>query len=368
MKQNFTYTKFNEDTADTLVLSFGKLVEMSIAKKNETAEYKEANKNFSEALAEYCVEGTGMTFTGLEMIKNPMVHTNPFYTTRFSNVLAQAITPAVPTVAASGYDVLYDVTQVGYGEAATYTVDSNELFIVNDLAEGVARGGVQTIYNNEYSVKATRKQISTFVDWYHVVSGKQDWGKFGQKIGDSFVAYIQATVLKAMTSIIDVDGKAATLGIAGYVANDFDDTNWVTLARDVQLANGNSEIYALGTKIALGVVLPADANGFRYNPKDDIVTVGYLPSYKGVTLVELGNALVPGTLNTATPTALIADDFIYIIAMGSYKPCKVVIEGSNVSVSQDPLQSADHTFGMTIDMRIGTDVIVGSKFGIMKLV
>lgn len=361
MRQNFTYNKFGIEAADTLVDSFNGLVEMALANKTKTDEYKEANKLFSENIIQYCVEQIpGVTYTGIEMIKNPMIHTNGFFTTTFNNILAQAITPAVPTVAASGYDVLYDVTQVGYGDAATYTVDSNELFIVNDVAEGVGRGGKQTIYNNEYSITAKKKQISIFVDWYHVVSGKHDWGKFGQKIGDSFVAYIQALVVKAMTSVVT---DAAKLGISGYVANGFDDTNWLTAARNVELANGNAQVYALGTKISLGKILP-DSAAFRFNPSDSIVTTGYLPAYKNVPMVELGNALVPGSIN-GTPVPVIGDDFIYMIAMGQYKPCKVVIEGQNVTVTQDPTTSTDNTYGMTIDMRIGVDVIVGSKFAVI---
>ena len=49
------------------------------------------------------------------------------------------------------------------------------------------------------------------------------------------------------------------------------------------------------------------------------------------------------------------------------KKIKVVIEGNNVVVAQDPLYSVDHTYGMTVDMRIGMDVVVGSKFGAIQL-
>jgi hypothetical protein len=362
MRQTFSYVKFNNETADTLVLSFNKLVDLSLEGKNETTEYKEANKCFSETLVEYCLEGTGIEYTGIDVIKNPMVNTNYMFTSRFSTILAQAITPAVPTIAATGYDTLFDVTQIGWGDNAKYTVDSNELFIVNDIAEGVARGGVQTTYNNEYTVTARRKQISTFVDWYHVASGKQDWGKFGQKIGTSFVAYIYASVVKAMTGVVT---EAAKYGIGGYVANGFTDSNWMTLGRNVQLANGNSKVYALGTNIALGTVLPTAAS-FRFGPDSEIVKGGYLTEYKDIPMVPLGNAIVPGTINES-PEALIPDNMIYMVAMGSYKPCKVVIEGNNVVVAPDPLTTADHTYGMTIDMRIGVDVVVGSKFGCLKL-
>ena len=46
---------------------------------------------------------------------------------------------------------------------------------------------------------------------------------------------------------------------------------------------------------------------------------------------------------------------------------KVVTEGNTVSVARDPLYTADHSYGYTVDMRIGVDVVVGTKFGALQL-
>ena len=62
----------------------------------------------------------------------------------------------------------YQAVQVGFGDVAKYEVDSNELFIVNSLAEGIARGGVQTASNTEYTISAKREQISLYVDWLNI--------------------------------------------------------------------------------------------------------------------------------------------------------------------------------------------------------
>lgn len=187
----------------------------------------------------------------------------------------------------------------------------------------------------------------------------------GAKIGASFMAYIQAKAVKAMASVIT---SAADHGVSGYIQNGFTDAAWVTLGRNVKLANGGSQVYALGTNIALASVMPAkEANGqFRYGEDGAIVKTGFLPEYKRIPMVELDNALVPNTIN-GTPIAVVPDDVIYFVAMGSYKPIKIVFEGNNVTVAQDPLTSADHTYGMTVDMRIGVDAVVGSKFGAIKL-
>ena len=175
----------------------------------------------------------------------------------------------------------------------------------------------------------------------HVAAGKQDWGKFGVKIGLAYAAYIEGKVVKAMESCIS-GANAAKHGISGYIANNFSDENWVVTARNVQLANGGSDVYALGTKIALQNVLPEQTatSGFRYLEDSSIVKTGFLPAYKDVPMIELGNALVPNTIN-GKPQAIVSDKIIYMMAMGQYKPVKVVFEGNTLTVEKNPLEHAD---------------------------
>lgn len=370
MKKIFNYNKFSEDRLNTLVESFGALCDAVIEGKSNTAEYKEANKAFNEEFMKECASAMPLyneeNFS-LEDLKNPMIHKNPFLLERFDTILAQAISPVVPTVIANGYEDLYDVTQVGYGDNAKYKVESNEMFIVNDAAKGIARGGVLTQFDTEYTVTAHKKEVACSVDWYHVAANKMDWGRFGVKIGVAYAAYIEGKVVKAMESCITTG--AAGQGISGYIANGFSDTNWLTVARDVKLANGGSTVYALGTNIALGEVLPSQANAtsaFRYGEDGNIVKRGFLPQYKDVPLVELGNALVPNTIN-GTPQTIVSDKIIYMLPMGMYKPVKVVFEGGNLTVEKNPLEMADHTYCMIVNMMVGVDVVVGSKFGAIIL-
>lgn len=163
-----------------------------------------------------------------------------------------------------------------------------------------------------------------------VASGKQDWGKMGQKIGVSFSAYIQGKVVKAMASAIT---DATNHGISGYIASGMSDENWLNTTRNVELANGGAQVYALGTKLALADVLPAESatSAFRYGENSEIVRTGFLPSYKGVPMIELGNALVPNTIN-GTPEVVVPDDIIYFIPLGWNKPvCDLLLEEINNS-------------------------------------
>ena len=243
------------------------------------------------------------------------------------------------------------------------------MFIVNDAAMGIARGGLQTMYNTEYTVQAHKKEVACYVDWYHVASGKQDWGRFGVKVGLAYAAFIEGKVVKAMESCVTAS-VAAKQGISGYIANGMSDNNWIVTARNIELANGGSKVYALGTKLALANAVPQWSAGigteFRYDENSAIVKTGFLPEYKGVPMVELGNALIPNTIN-GTPAVLGSDKIIYMIPMGMYKPVKVVFEGNTLTVEKNPLEMADHTYCMNVNMLVGVDVVVGSKFGAITL-
>ena len=199
----------------------------------------------------------------------------------------------------------------------------------------------------------------------YVASNKQDWGYICAKVGMSYAAYIQARVAGVMANVVT---NGANYGISGYQVSGLTDENWLTLARNVRLANGGADVYALGTNIALASVLPAESatSGFRYGEDSAIIKTGYLPSYKNVPLVELGNALVPNTVN-GTPQVVVPDDIIYMIPMGWYKPIKVVIEGDTMTLEHDPMFRVDHCYGFQITAHLGFDAVVGTKFGSIDL-
>lgn len=363
MRHNFTHKMAGQnESIDSLVKAFTALVDMKIQGKAGTEEYQENNKTFNEAIMKFSIEQSGMTYTGMDMLKNPMTTVKSGFRDTFTTIISEIITPVVPKVISEGFTTFYDVAQVGFGDNAKYEVESNELFIVNESAEGIARGGIQTIYNNEYSVTASKKAITVGIDWYRVAAGKQDWGVFGYKVAKSFANYINVSTVKALTSVVSSSDERTKHGIAGYYASGFSDNNWLTLAKNVSLANGGVQVYAMGTNIGLAKVLPDHTFGFRFGEDSAIVKDGFLPDYKKVPLLELDNALYPNTIN-ANPVSVLSDDYIYFVGMGAHKPVKVVFEGNTVTVTVDPRTTVDQTFGMTVEMRMGVDVVVGSKFG-----
>lgn len=117
MRKQFAFKKTGNETVDTLTLAFSKLVDMTLDKKNNTEEYKEANGLFSKQFMEFCMSATPFTFSSLEDVKNPSVYNNPMFKANFATILSQAIIPVVPSVISSGYEDLFEVFQVGFGVA-----------------------------------------------------------------------------------------------------------------------------------------------------------------------------------------------------------------------------------------------------------
>ena len=150
-----------------------------------------------------------------------------------------------------------------------------------------------------------------------------------------------------------------------YVAAGWSDTQFITVGQTVKTANANKQVMVFGTLIALGSAIPSQV-GLQYGLGEEWSKVGYLDTYKGFKLMEIDQALVPGTVNT-TAKLIIPNDILYFIAVDGYRPIKVVFEGSNVTVETVPTATPDKTGGLAITMRIGTCVAVGSKFGALTL-
>ena len=361
MLQTYSYNKQTEafnDIIDTVIDHVGQNME-----KKFSADYNDQKKDLNTAIVKYCLEGTRYAEKYaeniLDAVKDPRVRKDLTFKDNFNAVIAEVIIAAAPMVSAPKYtDSLAEVVQVGFGDTARFQANSNALFKVNEIAEGVQRGVLQPIYNTEYTVNATPVQIATGIQWYQVAAGSFDWGMFGLRAGKSFESYIFLKIIAAMTSATSKVG-------AGYSASGMTDANWDNLSERVRAANGGADVYAIGTVTALGQVIPT-ANYLQMGLGEEVAKEGALSRYHGTPLVICPNVLKPTTINSTADLALPTDK-IYFVGADTYRPVKVVFEGDSVVVEEDPNTNADRSYNITITYRIGIAAITGSKFGTLSL-
>ena len=73
----------------------------------------------------------------------------------FSIQFRHSITVIVPEVVNETFEAyIAETHQVGYGETARFKIESNDLFKVNEKAEGVRKGVDQPMYDDEFTVHA----------------------------------------------------------------------------------------------------------------------------------------------------------------------------------------------------------------------
>lgn len=321
--------------------------------------YQDHNSTLLKSILTYAAKPTGYACEDFADFQNRQLTTDPTFIARFNNVVSQILNPIIPDIVSEAFMGLADVNYVGYGDTADFPIDSNETFYVKEIAEGVQRGAMQRLYKNEATINPTPKQIRIELPWYEIVSGKFDLGNWLYRVGISFAGYINAKVIASIAEALKV------IPTAYQTSGAFTDSNFIGIGQRVSAANGGKLVQVWGTKMGLGRILP-DNQGLLYGLGVDVARIGYLGMYKGFPLVEMVQAMKPGTVNT-TAELLLDDKVLYFIPVDSYNPIKIVFEGDSVTVEKEANKSSDKFLGLAITMRIGVAAVVGSIFGAYTL-
>ena len=334
-------------------------------KQNKPIENREERlAALNDAVIKYSVSGTRYESLyeakGAEIFKDPRVQKNSDVLENFNAIIAEIINPILPMVSNEDFVRFFaEVRQIGWGDTARFVVKSNELYKVNEIAEGVLRGTMQIIHDDEMTINTKNVEIVTEVDFYQVASLNFDFGDFGLRAARSFEQYVFLKVIAALNTATAVNG-------AVYSASGFTKANWATIAQKVSAANGGSSVWAIGTLGALNNVVPSET-GLQMGLGQRLADEGYLERFMGVRLVCLDPAFnTPYGVNTNGDLAF-ADDEIYFIAVGAYRPIGIVYEGDTLVVERDYTHTPDKTYRIKIGMRVGVGAVLGSKFGLLNL-
>ena len=334
-------------------------------KQNKPIENREERlAALNDAVIKYSVSGTRYESLyeakGAEIFKDPRVQKNSDVLENFNAIIAEIINPILPMVSNEDFVRFFaEVRQIGWGDTARFVIKSNELYKVNEIAEGVLRGTMQIIHDDEITINTKNVEIVTEVDFYQVASLNFDFGDFGLRAARSFEQYIFLKIIAALNTATAVNG-------AVYSASGFTKANWATIAQKVSAANGGSSVWAIGTLGALNNVVPSET-GLQMGLGQRLADEGYLERFMGVRLVCLDPAFnTPYGVNTNGDLAF-ADDEIYFIAVGAYRPIGIVYEGDTLVVERDYTHTPDKTYRIKIGMRVGVGAVLGSKFGLLNL-
>lgn len=273
------------------------------------------------------------------------------------NTLIDAV---LPNVLMSSIGTFAEIRNVGWGDSASFEIEPRDLFVVSKSGSMMKQGELTKQYRGQVNVLAENHTLSVSSSLYRVLAGQESLAKFAAKAVMSMEASVARDAYSAFATAmnaLDNSGDDA-LRISGWT-----DSTAVHLAQTVGAWNGGAEPMFVGTKLALGDVLPTSNVNYRYSLGDGYVTIGYLKEFKGYGVMEL-----PQIAKWETEFDLVIDDTkVWLLSPTVGKPVKVVLEGSTLGNTTDQFGNANLTQQTNLHKRWGTGIATSALAGTIEL-
>lgn len=327
----------------------GKEIEVSFAEKEE---------KLNAALKREIMRVAGITDFGAFPVATWQNHPTLRWAT-FA-VVSTMIDMILPNVLHDDIGLYAEIRNIGWGDIAQFKVKPNELFVVSKASRlGKRTTELHKWYSGEVTVLPEPRQMTVYVSLMKVLEGNESLAEFVRVMIRSFEYSLNLDVYNAFsTAMSTIDNTPSTgLRTAGYTPAEFG-----RISQAVRAWNGGGNVVAMGTQVALGKVLPENAN-YRYDVDSEFVRLGYLNNFLGTELV-----VIPQMVDLSNPFALsIPDDRIYFLSTSAQKIVKVVLEGSTLSWQDDTYDRANLMQVSTMFKSWGTGIVTNAVAGIMTL-
>lgn len=281
--------------------------------------------------------------------------TKPDLVWRTWAVVSAAIDSVIPQILLDSIGYYADVHNIAWGDTAQFEIQTpRDFFLVSRTGKAVGQSPVEKQYTGEVLINPTYRQISVGVDLYRVLAGQESLVNFVFKAARSIAADIQRdtyntfnTALTALSSPLKVTGWS----VAGFTG----------LAETLEAWNG-APVICLGTKTALSVITPSDAN-YRYDIDSPFARFGFMNDFKGVEILEMKQSAAWET----EFNKVYSDTKLYLVCPAAGKLVKTVIEGNTLSRTSQHAENADLRSIATLGMSYGSAIATGALAGYIDI-
>ena len=280
---------------------------------------------------------------------------NPQYQWATFAVINKLIDSVLPAVVREDFPFA-NVVSVGYGDTAEFTVKSADLF--NVVKNGNSRRHVeaQKQFTGTKTLVPENHTITTEVDHYRILAGKDSATDYAIKAMLSFESELAIDMMSILTSQFD----SLT---ANFKENAFSETAFKKLAQRVSAANGGARTVAVGTELGLGTILPTN-DYLKMGIGAEYDKVGYLPAFKNVPLVAIAQKI---DWSSEDYEFALPDNYIYFVSPQSQKLFQIVLEGDTLAITDNQFANANLTQKTSLHKRWAVGLITNAKYGMMKV-
>ena len=316
------------------------------------ASYEEKNQIFNDSFSKAIASLSGLGSVGLtefQFRNNPVVQTLTYA------VVSQILDIILPQTILDNFYRLAEVKNVGWGDSLVFKVPSRNIFEVSKVSHGVRKGKRQRLGTSDITINPVMHEVTIYEEFYRIASGKTDFGMYVSNVAIAFETKITTDIY---SSLYD---SYSSLGTEYKVNAAFAQEDFIQLVQRVKAANRGAQTICLGSKVALGNILP-DNNNLKLGLGQEYIKMGYLASAFGVDFLELDQRITPNTDDFA-----INNTDLYVISLGMDKPVKVGFEGETVIKANNFGDNADLSMEHTILKAYEAKVATSAKYGIYRL-
>ena len=265
----------------------------------------------------------------------------------------------IPDALMKDIGMIAEIKSIGMGDSLKIDIQPRDLFVVSKGSRGKRSFDAKRQFKGTYPMIPEPRAITVAIPLYSILYGDYSLAEFVMKAVQSLEVNIRYDIYDAFDTAMNALSTSgdALLKIVGFAQ-----ATALGLQQKVQAWNGGKEAVFLGTKIALGSILPASTN-FRFDLGSEYVRIGHLRDYFGVKCIELQNVA-----DYATEFKMkLKDTVIYVVSPGADKIVKVAFEGSTLANVGGNYDNADLRVEATLYKSYAVGVYTGSIGGYITL-
>jgi len=265
----------------------------------------------------------------------------------------------IPDALIKDIGMISAIKNIGFGDSFKIDIQPRDLFIVSKGSRGKRSYDAKRQFKGTYTLIPEPRNITVAIPLYSILSGDYSIAEFVMKAVQSIEVNVRYDIYDAFDTAM---AALATTGDALLKIVGFSQDTALGLQQKVSAWNGNKEAVFLGTKIALGKILPASTN-FRFDLGSEYVKVGHLRDYFGVSCIELQNV---ADYRTEFKMKL-KDTVLYVVSPAADKIVKVVFEGSTLANAGGNYDNANLQVETTLSKSYAVGVLTGAIGGYITL-
>lgn len=287
------------------------------------------------------------------MAKNPQVTWATF-------AVVQAMIDAVlPLTLIDSIGMYTEIRNIGFGDSESFEIAPRSLMTVSQGANAQRTSFVQKQFKTTKTLVAQNHSITVQVAMYKVLCGMESIAEFVRKAVISIETEMTKDAYNAFRTGLTAVTMPANLKVTGYTQKDL-----LKICQRVSAYNGGAKAVIVGTAVALSNILPNGADGYRITTPSDNMSIQLIRNFFDYDIVVLPQV---ATGDFSQFDMALKDDEIYVVSTASDKLVKGVIEGSDLTNSNDFYDNGNLTSNATINKRWAFEFLSNAVAGCIAL-